>query len=406
MSTNSVSKTSYILALDQGTTSSRALLFDKKSQVVGQAKQTFEQIFPQTGWVEHDPMEIWSSQRSALTQVLERNSIKPQQIQAIGITNQRETIVVWNKETGQPIYNAIVWQCRRTASTCERLQNQGHADKIRSKTGLYLDPYFSASKIQWILDHVENARTMADQGLLLCGTIDSWLIWKLTQGRVHVTDPTNASRTMLYNIHERQWDDELLAMFQVPRSMLPTVKSSSMFLGHAQVGGYEIPITGVAGDQQASLFGQQCFEEGHAKNTYGTGCFLLMNTGKKPVSSNYGLLTTLALDQQGEVNYALEGSVFMGGATVQWLRDELGFLRDENDSAYFASKVESNEGVYLVPAFTGLGAPYWDPQAKGSITGLTRGSNRNHLIRAALESIAYQSYDVLQAMQKDANIQL
>tara|TARA_B100001094_G_scaffold333441_1_gene412324 strand:- start:27108 stop:28625 length:1518 start_codon:yes stop_codon:yes gene_type:complete len=397
---------SYILALDQGTTSSRAILFNDKAQVIGQAQHEFEQIFPKSGWVEHDPMEIWSSQRSALTDVLERNSVSPEKVHAIGITNQRETTIIWDKKTGQPVYNAIVWQCRRTMSLCQKLVDEGKRQLIQDKTGLVLDPYFSASKIKWILDHVDGARKKAEAGELLFGTVDSWITWKLTRGNIHITDPTNASRTMLYNIHTKMWDDELLDLFNVPRSMLPEVRPSSSYIGLAQVGGKEIPICGIAGDQQASLFGQQCFKPGSAKNTYGTGCFLLMNTGTTPVQSSHGLLTTLALGSQCELNYALEGSVFMGGATIQWLRDELGFVRDEHDSAYFAQKVDSNEGVYLVPAFTGLGAPYWDPQAKGALSGLTRGTNRNHIIRAALEAIAYQSLDVLKAMQKDAQLNL
>lgn len=398
-------KQRYIIALDQGTTSSRALIFDQNTRVVGKAQHELEQIFPKQGWVEHDPMEIWSSQRSALTEVLERHSISPEQINAIGITNQRETTIVWDKQTGKPIYNAIVWQCRRTAGECEKLRNQ-YQDLIKAKTGLVLDPYFSASKIHWILNHVPGAYTKATQGELLFGTVDTWLLWKLTGGQVHATDPTNASRTMLYNIHEHTWDQELLDIFEIPTAMLPEVRASSSVMGHAQIGLANIPIAGLAGDQQASLFGQQCFEPGNAKNTYGTGCFLLMNTGSNAVESKHGLLTTLAIAQDTKPAYALEGSVFMGGAVIQWLRDQLGLIRDSNDSAYFADKVPDNEGVYLVPAFVGLGAPYWDPEARGSINGLTRGSNRNHIIRAALESIAYQSLDILNAMQQDAGLMI
>lgn len=393
----------YIIALDQGTTSSRALIFDEKTNIICKAQHELEQIFPKLGWVEHDPMEIWSSQRSALTEVLERHSILPEQINAIGITNQRETTIVWDKTTGKPIYNAIVWQCRRTADQCTALRDQ-YQHVIKEKTGLVLDPYFSASKIQWILNHVPGAYTKARKGELLFGTVDTWLLWKLTGGKVHATDPTNASRTMLYNIHDHQWDKALLDIFEIPESMLPKVHASASVMGHAQIGLARIPIASLAGDQQASLFGQQCFEPGSAKNTYGTGCFLLMNTGSNAVASKHGLLTTLAIGHDTQPTYALEGSVFMGGAVIQWLRDQLGLIRDCNDSAYFAAKVPNNEGVYLVPAFVGLGAPYWDPEARGSINGLTRGSNRNHIIRAALESIAYQSLDILLAMQQDANL--
>ena len=397
---------SYVVALDQGTTSSRAIIYNQQMDVVGQAQHEFEQIFPKSGWVEHDPMEIWSSQRAALTEVLERHSISADELHSIGITNQRATTIVWNKHTGQPIYNAIVWQCRRTTDLCNKLQQANKSDLIRKKTGLVLDPYFSASKIQWILNHVDGAQKLAEQGDLLFGTVDTWLMWKLTKGEVHATDATNASRTMLYNIHTHEWDNELLELFNIPTKMLPTIQPSSGFFGHAFISTYKIPIAGIAGDQQASLFGQQCFSAGSAKNTYGTGCFLLMNTGHQCVESKHGLLTTIAIGENLETNYALEGSVFMGGATIQWLRDGLGILQDEYDSEYFAKKVQSDHGVYLVPAFVGLGAPYWDPQAKGCLSGLTRGTNRNHIIRAALESIAYQSFDVLNAMQKDANIEL
>ncbi|MBV7315746.1 glycerol kinase GlpK [Shewanella sp. NIFS-20-20] len=398
----------YILALDQGTTSSRAIVFDHDANLVAVSQREFSQIYPQPSWVEHDPMEIWSSQSSVLIEVLARAGIRSREVAAIGITNQRETTVVWNKHTGKPIYNAIVWQCRRSSEICEQLQAEGHQDLIRERTGLVLDPYFSATKIKWILDNVAGARAQAEQGELLFGTIDTWLLWKLTEGAVHATDPTNASRTMLYNIHQQDWDPELLAMFGIPASMLPKVQASSSIFGSTRIGGQgvEIAIAGVAGDQQSALFGQLCVEKGMAKNTYGTGCFLLMNTGLEAVRSHHGLLTTIAIGANGEVNYALEGSVFMGGATIQWLRDELGLIRDAQDTEYFASKVANTNGVYLVPAFVGLGAPYWRPDARGALVGLTRGANRNHIIRAALESIAYQSRDLLDAMIKDSGLPL
>lgn len=396
----------YVVALDQGTTSSRAIIFDEDARIQGIAQREFAQIYPQAGWVEHDPMEIWSSQRSTLTEVLAKTGINPQQIAAIGITNQRETTVVWEKSTGKPVYNAIVWQCRRTAALCEQLKARGLTDYIRDNTGLVPDAYFSGTKLKWILDKVEGAREKADNGELLFGTIDCWLLWKLTEGRVHVTDYTNASRTMLFNINRLEWDQQLLDEMDIPAAMLPEVRPSSQVYGSTNLNGNQIPIAGMAGDQQAALFGQLCFSKGMVKNTYGTGCFLLMNTGKQKVNSHHGLLTTLAVGAGGEVNYALEGSVFMGGATIQWLRDELGLIREADDTGYFAEKVDNTNGVYLVPAFVGLGAPYWDPYARGSLVGLTRGSNRNHIIRAALEAIAYQSRDVLDAMQEDAGLTL
>lgn len=399
----------YVIALDQGTTSSRAIIFNDKAEVEGTAQREFAQIYPQSGWVEHDPMEIWASQRATLTEVLAKTGINPQQIAAIGITNQRETTIIWNKQTGRPIHNAIVWQCRRTAELCEQLKAQGLSDYVRDNTGLVIDAYFSATKIKWLLDNVEHAREQAEQGELLFGTIDTWLLWKLTEGRVHITDYTNASRTMLFNINTLEWDTTLLEALDIPASLLPEVKPSCEIYGHAQLGGSlggKIPIAGLAGDQQAALFGQLCVHNGMAKNTYGTGCFLLMNTGNKPVRSRHGLLTTLAIGAKGEVNYALEGSVFMGGAIIQWLRDELGLIRSAEDTEYFASRVEDSNGVYLVPAFVGLGAPYWDPYARGTLIGLSRGANRNHIIRAALEAIAYQSRDMLDAMQQEAGVNL
>ena len=398
----------YIVALDQGTTSSRAIVFNKQAQVVAQAQREFKQIYPKAGWVEHDPMEIWSSQSSTLIEAVARAGIRSDDIAALGITNQRETTIVWEKSTGRPIYNAIVWQCRRSVEFCEHLRAQGHEQKVKDKTGLVLDPYFSASKIRWILDNVEGAQQQADNGELLFGTVDTWLVWKLTEGKVHVTDPTNASRTMLFNINTQQWDNELLALFNIPESMLPQVKPSSCEYGHTRIvgEGSSIAISGIAGDQQAALFGQLCVEQGSAKNTYGTGCFMLMNTGENKVESQHGLITTLAVGDKGQVTYALEGSVFMGGAVVQWLRDELGLLRNAKDSEYFAQQVEDNNGVYMVPAFVGLGAPYWQADTRGTIVGLTRGANRNHIIRAGLEAIAYQSKDLLDAMQQDSGIQL
>lgn len=399
----------YIVALDQGTTSSRSIILDHDANIVAVAQREFTQIYPHAGWVEHDPMEIYATQSATLSEVLGKSGIHSDQVAAIGITNQRETAVVWNKETGKPVYNAIVWQCRRTADICDTLREQGHEDYIREATGLVLDPYFSGTKVKWILDNVPGAREDAEAGKLLFGTVDTWLLWKLTRGSVHVTDYTNASRTMLFNINDLCWDQNLLDLLGVPVSMLPEVKSSSAIYGYANIGGKDdtrIPVAGIAGDQQAALFGQMCVEAGQAKNTYGTGCFLLMNTGTEKVNSTHGLLTTLACGPKGEPVYALEGAVFMGGAAVQWLRDELKLMADSMDSEYFATKVESANGVYVVPAFTGLGAPYWDPHARGTIVGLTRGVNSNHVIRATLESIAYQTRDVLDAMQADSGVHL
>lgn len=399
----------FIVAFDQGTTSSRAIVFDHDANVISIAQKEFTQIYPYTGWVEHDPMEIWATQSAVWVEALAKAGIESTQVAAIGITNQRETTVVWDKLTGKPIYNAIVWQSRQTTEICNQLQRDGWADHIRKVTGLIVDPYFSATKIKWILDHVEGSRARAIKGELLFGTIDTWLIWKLTNGQVHVTDYTNASRTMLFDIEKQQWDDALLAYLDIPKNMLPDVKSSSEIYGYAQsISGLAatIPIAGIAGDQQAALFGQMCIEAGQAKNTYGTGCFLLMNTGKKIVRSDRGLLTTIACGAKGEVNYALEGAIFNAGSCVQWLRDELKAINDSYDSEYYAKKVNDSNGVYVVPAFTGLGAPYWDPTARGGIFGLTRGASIEHIIRATLESIAYQTRDVLEAMQLDAGQQL
>ena len=401
-------KKKYVIALDQGTTSSRAIVFDHDANIVSVSQREFSQIYPKAGWVEHDPMEIWASQSSTLIEALARAGIHSDEVAAIGITNQRETTVVWDKVTGKPIYNAIVWQCRRSRDLCEELRARGLEEYVKDNTGLVLDPYFSGTKVRWILDNVEGARERAEAGELLFGTIDTWLVWKLTEGKVHVTDPTNASRTMLFNIHQQAWDDVLLKELDIPCCMLPEVKPSCAIYGHTRIAGEggEIAVAGMAGDQQSALFGQLCIDEGMAKNTYGTGCFLLMNTGLQAVKSNHGLLTTIAIGAKGEVNYALEGSVFMGGATIQWLRDELGLLRDAQDTEYFALKVADSNGVYLVPAFVGLGAPYWDANARGALVGLSRGANRNHIIRAALEAIAYQSRDLLDAMTKDSGVQL
>lgn len=400
----------YIIALDQGTTSSRAILFDENQSIVGVAQKEFTQYYPKEGWVEHDPMEIWSSQSGVLAEVIARAGITQHDIIAIGITNQRETTIVWDKNTGKPVYNAIVWQCRRTAKICDELRKiDGLEEYIKDSTGLVLDAYFSGTKIKWILDNVEGAREKAEKGDLLFGTVDTWLIWNLTHGEVHATDYTNASRTMLYNIKELKWDERLLQELGIPKQMLPDVRDSSGNYGYANLGGtggHRIPIAGVAGDQQSALFGQACFNEGESKNTYGTGCFLLMNTGEKFVKSNNGLVTTIAIGLNGKVQYALEGSIFIGGASVQWLRDELRLVNESKDTEYFARKVKDNGGVYVVPAFVGLGAPYWDMYARGAILGLTRGANKNHIIRATLESIAYQTRDVLEAMQEDSGIQL
>ncbi|WP_150538497.1 glycerol kinase GlpK [Actinobacillus vicugnae] len=395
----------YIIALDQGTTSSRAVLLDKNANIVEVAQREFTQIYPQPGWVEHNPMEIWATQSSTLNEVVAKAGITSDKIAAIGITNQRETTIVWEKETGKPVYNAIVWQCRRTADTCTKLKADGHEAYIRKTTGLVVDPYFSGTKVKWILDNVEGVREKAERGELLFGTVDTWLVWKLTQGRVHVTDYTNASRTMLFNIHTKQWDDKMLELLNIPRSMLPEVRNSSDVYGETNIGGkggVRIPVAGIAGDQQAALYGHLCVEAGQAKNTYGTGCFMLMNTGDEAVESQNGLVTTIACNAKGGPCYALEGSIFMGGASIQWLRDELKIIHDSKDSEYFATKVDSTNGVYVVPAFTGLGAPYWDPYARGAILGLSRGANRNHIVRATLESIAYQTRDVLDAMQSDS----
>ena len=399
----------YIMALDQGTTSSRAILFDKEGKVVATSQKEFTQFYPKIGWVEHNPMEIWGSQSGVMREVLETNSIRPEEVCAIGITNQRETTIVWEKSTGKPIYNAIVWQCRRTSEIGDELKEKGSEKSIKDKTGLILDAYFSATKIKWILDNVEGAREKAENGELLFGTVDTWLIWNLTRGKVHVTDYTNAARTMLYNIKELKWDDEILEILDIPKSMLPDVKPSSYIYGHTDEGmlsGAQIPIAGCAGDQQAALFGQTCFEEGSAKNTYGTGCFMLMNTGENIVESKHGLLTTIAWGVDGKVEYALEGSIFIGGASIQWLRDELRVLYDAKQSEFYANSVKDTNGVYVVPAFAGLGAPYWDMYARGAIMGLTRGANRAHLVRATLESIAYQVKDVLNAMQEDSGLKL
>ncbi|ERM92050.1 glycerol kinase [Caldanaerobacter subterraneus subsp. yonseiensis KB-1] len=398
----------YVMALDQGTTSSRAIIFDHSGKMVASLNKEFRQIYPKPGWVEHDPMEIWESQIEVAKGVIEKAGIKPEDIAAIGITNQRETTVVWDKNTGKPIYNAIVWQCRRTAPICDDLKNKGFDKKIREKTGLVVDAYFSGTKVKWILDNVEGAREKAERGELLFGNIDTWLIWNLTRGKVHVTDYSNASRTMLFNIHELKWDKEILEELNVPENMLPEVKPSSHVYGYTDksIFGVEIPIAGDAGDQQAALFGQACFKPGMAKNTYGTGCFMLMNTGEKAVPSKTGLLTTIAWGIDGKVEYALEGSIFITGAAIQWLRDELRIIDSAPQSEEYALKVEDTNGVYVVPAFVGLGAPYWDMYARGVIVGLTRGAKREHIIRATLESIAYQTRDVLEAMQEDSGIKL
>lgn len=392
----------YILALDEGTTSARSILFDHDCRIVSSAQHEFTQYYPHPGWVEQDPMEIYANQYATLTECIAKSGINPEEIAGIGITNQRETTIIWNKNTGKPIYNAIVWQCRRTASICDQLAADGYSEYIQEKTGLKLDAYFSGTKIKWILDNVVGARELAERGELLFGTVDTWLIWKLTDGRIHVTDVTNASRTMLYDIEKGVWDDKLLEILNIPASMLPTICSSSEVYGYMDIMGASIPICGIAGDQQAALFGQCCFEDGQAKNTYGTGCFLLAHTGNQRICSKNGLITTVAATEKGRpTEYALEGSVFVGGAVIQWLRDELKVINESKDSEYFAKKVNDSAGVYLVPAFAGLGAPYWDMHARGTITGLTRGSNVYHIIRAALESIAYQSNDVLSSMEAD-----
>ena len=393
----------YVMALDQGTTSSRCIIFDKFGKIRSMAQREFAQVYPKPGWVEHDPMEIWSSQISVATEAMAKQGVVAEEISAIGITNQRETTVVWNKNTGQPIYNAIVWQCRRTADMIDELKEKGLGPYIKETTGLIPDAYFSATKIKWILDKVPGAREEAEKGNLLFGTVDTWLIWNLTKGKTFVTDYTNASRTMLFDIIKLKWDNELLRELNIPHSMLPEVKPSSCLYGYTDraIFGEEIPISGAAGDQQAALFGQCCFNKGDVKNTYGTGCFLLMNTGEEAVFSKHGLLTTIAAGSDNKALYALEGSVFVAGAAIQWLRDELRLIRTAADSEKYANQVEDSNGIYVIPAFTGLGAPYWDQYARGAIVGITRGCNREHIIRATLESIAYQSYDVIKAMEND-----
>jgi len=399
----------YILAIDQGTTSSRAILFTKDGSIAGVAQREFRQIFPQAGWVEHDAMEIWGSVQGVISEVLATHHVWAKDIAAIGITNQRETAVVWDKTTGLPVYNAIVWQSRQTAGICEDLRKRGLNDTFRDKTGLLIDAYFSGTKVKWILDNVEGAREKANRGDLLFGTIDTWLVWKLTDGAAHITDYTNASRTLMYNIFELHWDNELLEYLTVPRSMLPEVRTSSEVYGKTAASsflGEEIPIAGIAGDQQAALFGQACFEPGLAKNTYGTGCFMLMNTGQEAVHSEHGLLTTIAWGIDGKVDYALEGSIFVAGSSIQWLRDGLRMLKNAAESEQYAARVESTDGVYMVPAFVGLGTPYWDSDVRGAIFGLTRGTEKEHFVRATLESLAYQTKDVLSSMEADAKLQL
>lgn len=398
----------YVMALDQGTTSSRCILFDEKGLIVTSAQKEFTQIYPKAGWVEHDPMEIWSSQVSVAAEAMAKVNASASDVAAIGITNQRETTVVWDKRTGVPVYNAIVWQCRRTSEMCDELRAQGFDKVVRAKTGLVLDAYFSGTKVKWILDNVEGARAEAEAGNLLFGNIDTWLIWNLTKGQTYVTDYSNASRTLLFNIHELKWDEEILETLNIPKSMLPEVKPSSCVYGHtdSSILGGEIAIAGAAGDQQAALFGQTCYAPGTAKNTYGTGCFMLMNTGEKAIESTKGLLTTIAWGIDGKVEYALEGSVFIAGAAIQWLRDELKMIDNAADSEAYATAVEDTNGVYVVPAFVGLGAPYWDQYARGTIVGLTRGAKKEHLIRATLEALAYQTNDVLKAMQEDSGITL
>ena len=397
----------YILALDEGTTTARSSLFDHKCNIVCSSQHEFEQYYPQPGWVEQNPMEIYANQYATLTECIAKSGILPDEIAGIGITNQRETTILWDKNTGKPVYNAIVWQCRRTADMCDELVKNGHSDYIQKATGLQIDAYFSATKIKWILDNVPGARELATSGDLLFGTVDTWLIWKLTDGQIHVTDATNASRTMLYNIETGEWDEKLLEILDIPKSILPKVCSSSEIYGHVDIMGASIPICGIAGDQQAALFGQCCFEDGEAKNTYGTGCFLLAHTGNRRINSSNGLITTIAATESGvPTEYALEGSVFVAGAVVQWLRDELGVINNSEDAELFARRVSDTAGVYFVPAFSGLGAPYWDMHATGMITGLTRGSNVYHIVRAALESIAYQSNDVISSMEADTGVHL
>ncbi|MCI8300695.1 MAG: glycerol kinase GlpK [Lachnospiraceae bacterium] len=398
----------YVMALDAGTTSNRCILFDEKGKMCSVAQKEFTQYFPKPGWVEHDANEIWSTQLGVAVEAMQKIGASAEDLAAIGITNQRETTIVWDKNTGEPVYNAIVWQCRRTSEYCDYLKEKGLTEEFRQKTGLVIDAYFSGTKLKWILDHVENARERAKQGELLFGTVETWLIWKLTKGAAHVTDYSNASRTMLFHITDLKWDEEILAELDIPLCMLPEVKPSSCVYGMADPSffGGEIPVSGAAGDQQAALFGQTCFHAGEAKNTYGTGCFLLMNTGERPVFSRNGLVTTIAWGIDGKINYALEGSIFVAGAAIQWLRDEMRLIDSAADSEYMAKKVEDTNGCYVVPAFTGLGAPYWDQYARGTIVGLTRGVNKYHIIRAALESLAYQVNDVLEAMKADADIKL
>ncbi|MBM6826801.1 glycerol kinase GlpK [Mordavella massiliensis] len=398
----------YVMALDAGTTSNRCILFDKSGKIISIAQKEFTQYFPQPGWVEHDADEIWSTQLGVAVEAMSKVGASAEDIAAIGITNQRETAIVWDKKTGEPVCRAIVWQCRRTAAYCDQLKEQGYTDMIREKTGLIIDAYFSGTKIRWILDHVEGAREKAEKGELLFGTVETWLIWKLTKGRVHVTDYSNASRTMLFNINTLEWDQEILDLLQIPKAMLPEPMPSSCVYGHTDPSyfGGPIPIGGAAGDQQSALFGQVCFHPGAAKNTYGTGCFLLMNTGEKPVFSQNGLVTTIAWGLDGKVEYALEGSIFVAGAAIQWLRDEMRLIDSAADSEYMAGKVKDTNGCYVVPAFTGLGAPHWDPYARGTIVGITRGVNKYHIIRATLESLAYQVNDVLGAMEADSGIPL
>jgi glycerol kinase len=398
----------YVLAIDQGTTSSRAILFDQDGNIQGVSQQEFTQIYPKPGWVEHDANEIWATQLRVIREVIGKQQADPGEIAAIGITNQRETALVWDKNTGQPIHHAIVWQDRRTAAICDQLKADGHESTIRNKTGLVVDAYFSGTKVKWLLDNVPGAREKAEAGDLLFGTIDSWLVWKMSGGKIHITDYTNACRTLMYNIETLDWDDELLDILSVPRQMLPEVKASSEVYAHTakDLLGAEVPIAGIAGDQQAALFGQACYEVGMAKNTYGTGCFMLMNTGEELIRSQNGLLTTIAWGKDGKVTYALEGSVFIAGAAVQWLRDELKIIDEAPDSEYFAMKVDEPDGVYVVPAFAGLGAPYWDMYARGAIFGLTRGTTKAHIIRATLDSLAYQTKDVLDAMEADSGKKL
>ncbi len=392
----------YILALDEGTTSARAIIFDKQANVIAMSQHEFSQFYPHPGWVEQDPMEIYANQYAAMTECIAKSGVDVNDIAAVGITNQRETVIAWDKNTGRPLYNAIVWQCRRTADMCSELEKQGHGEYIAKTTGLRIDPYFSGTKIKWILDNIKDARKMAEEGSLLVGTVDTWLIWKLTDGKCFVTDRTNASRTMLCNIHTGEWDDGMLGILGIPKNILPRIHSSSAMHGHFQCMGTELPITGIAGDQQAALFGQCCFNAGEAKNTYGTGCFLLAHTGNEAVMSKNGLLTTIAAGAEGDaVEYALEGSVFVGGAIIRWLRDELKLISSSSESEKKAKKVKDNGGVFLVPAFSGLGAPYWDMKASGIIVGLTAGSGKYHIIRAALESIAFQCEDVINAMNED-----